>query len=273
MGQRFENAAVQVPCGKCRICLKKRQRDWIFRMQKELQRSTSSCFLTLTYEQAPLSENGLMTLRSQDLTKFFKRLRLKSPNKLKYYAVGEYGSKYSRPHYHAIVFNLPQHLIARSDRIESIWHGGSWNGALPGIIQVDACTAGSIGYVAGYCNQGTWTPEHDRDTGLIDDRRPHYSAMSKGLGWNYLTPNMVKYHVQNKIGYVTTPGGGIQRLPRYFRDKIFSKLEREEMAREAAELEAFDLDKWFQSVDHQVEYIKMEQKKFEQKLKLERQAL
>jgi hypothetical protein len=275
MNQRHENAAVQVPCGKCRICLSKRQRDWIFRLEKELERSTSACFITLTYESPPVSQNGLFTLQSQDLTRFFKRLRVASKkHKIKYYAVGEYGSKFQRPHYHAIVFNIPRNIVERSYIIESIWHGGTWaDNVKPGIIQVDACTSGSIGYVAGYCNQGTWAPDHCNHTGLIDDRRPHYSCMSKGLGANYLTPNTVKYHVENQIGFLQTDLKHIQRLPRYYRDKIFSRAEREQMAKEAAELEAFDLDQYFRNAEHQIEYIKTEQLKWEQKQKLERQSL
>lgn len=275
MNKRFEDAAVQVPCGKCRICLSKRQRDWIFRMEKELQRSSSACFITLTYEHPPTTQNGLYTLQSQDLTKFFKRLRIKARKaKIRYYAVGEYGSKYRRPHYHAIVFNLPRYLIERSDLIESVWHAGNWpDGVKPGIIQVDACTSGSIGYVAGYCNQGTWVPDHCADTGLIDDRRPHYSAMSKGIGQNYLTPKTIEYHVSKKIGFIQTDDKHIQRLPRYYRDKIFSRAEREQMAREAEELNAFDLNEWFRNVEHQIEYIKTEQRKWEQKQVLERQSL
>lgn len=240
-------------------------------MEKEQERSTSSCFITLTYEEPPLSPNGWMTLRSQDVTKFIKRLRHESKEKLKYYSVGEYGSKYNRPHYHIIMFNLPQRLVIRSESIAAIWHGGSWEpGVKPGIIQVDACTSGSIGYVAGYCQQGTWVPDHCQLTGLIDDRRPHYSTMSKGLGDNYLTPQQIAWHKKTGTIVLNRPGGHIQRLPRFYRDKIFSRAERERIYEESQEIENYDFEKWFRSAEHRIEYTRVEQQKFEQKVNQER---
>lgn len=272
--------AVTVPCGKCFICLVKRQKDWVFRMTKELNRSSSAAFITLTYEEPPLSPNGLMTLRSQDFTKFIKRLRHETKEKITYYSIGEYGSKYKRPHYHAIIFNLPHKLIRNSALIESIWKAGEWEGAIPGIIQVDACTAGSIGYVAGYCQHGTWIPDHCPNSGLVDDRKPHYSAMSKGIGSNYLTPAIKKYHKQNAIGYLTGPGGYLQRIPRYYKEKLFTPDElseklawKKQVNLDAQEYAEFNIEKWFKSVEAEVSWKKTEIQKFEQKQKYERQSL
>ena len=60
-------------------------------------------------ENAPFAEGGFSLLRS-DFQKFMKRLRKHAKStKIKYYACGEYGTNYTeRPHYHAIVFNLPR---------------------------------------------------------------------------------------------------------------------------------------------------------------------
>jgi hypothetical protein len=252
----------------------KRQKDWIFRMETELQRSTSGCFLTLTYEQPPVSENGLFTLNSQHVTKFMKRLRKRNKMPIKYYSIGEYGSKFKRPHYHLIVFNLSNALISRSERICSIWHGGKWErNVIPGIIQVDPATSGTIGYVAGYCQQGTWKPEHDTDTGLFDDRRPHYSTMSKGLGANYLTQKQIEYHRKNELLTICRPGGYLQRLPRYYASAIFNRQEREAIIEKNRLEMEFDFEKWFKNAEHQVEYTREAQRLFEKKLKLERQAL
>lgn len=221
----FSTSSRVVPCGSCPECLKQRQKDWIFRLQYEQKQSQSSCFLTLTYEEAPMTENGLMTLRYQDVQKFLKRLRLENPNRqLKYYCVGEYGTQGLRPHYHLILFNVRHYLLERKRLVLDIWRGGSWKDAQPGIIQIDACTSGSIGYVCGYLNKG----KHTRLNGLPfnDDRQPMFSKMSKGLGANYLTDKTVNYYKKKLEPYLITQDGIKQRIPRYYKDKMFSDQEK-----------------------------------------------
>jgi hypothetical protein len=101
-----ENLMTPVPCGKCIPCLKRRSSHWSFRILQESKTAKSSCFITLTYDQVPLSPNGLPTLLKRDYQTFFKRLRKLAPHKkgkkrLKYFACGEYGTKTARPHYHS----------------------------------------------------------------------------------------------------------------------------------------------------------------------------
>lgn len=67
---------VPVPCGKCLTCKSKRVSQWGIRLQKELEVSTSSYFVTLTYnsDHVPISGNGFMTLLKN--SKKDKELRL-----------------------------------------------------------------------------------------------------------------------------------------------------------------------------------------------------
>ena len=59
-------------------------------------------FVTLTYDDDHLPEyNSLNYKHFQD---FMKRLR-KSHNGVRFYMCGEYGEDFSRPHYHALLFN------------------------------------------------------------------------------------------------------------------------------------------------------------------------
>lgn len=72
-----------------------------------------NAFVTLTYndENVPLSENGLLNLDPVHLRNWLKRLRKRMSNegdfKLRFYGVGEYGSKTWRPHYHVLLFGYP----------------------------------------------------------------------------------------------------------------------------------------------------------------------
>lgn len=112
-----------VPCQKCNFCFSNKRSEWAFRLFQEWKVSSSSIFLTLTYDEkhVPYGTN-YQVLHKPDLQKFFKRLRKKQSgskkSNIKYYAVGEYGSNTYRPHYHALVFNLTDKVI--SD-LQSVW--------------------------------------------------------------------------------------------------------------------------------------------------------
>src|SRR5690606_3072882 len=112
---------IEVPCGKCPQCLRARQNAWSFRLTEHLKHSLSGYFVTLTYSDyhLPMTQNGLPTVDKTHFQKFMKRLRKNLKPKyygltfkkemppIRYYAVGEYGKITMRPHYHAIIFNLP----------------------------------------------------------------------------------------------------------------------------------------------------------------------
>lgn len=203
-----------VPCGKCPECLASRSASWAFRLSQELKKSSYSAMVTLTYEQEPLSFNKHPTLYPKDLTKFWKDYRNKYPNsKLKYYAIGEYGTQNLRPHYHAIMFNIHKNVQQRPTILQDIWQKGQ--------IDIVPVTPASIRYVTNYIMQGTWRPERDDD-----DRHKHFSRMSKGLGKCYLSPAVTSYHKINPTGLITLNGGIKQTMPRYYKEKLYTPLER-----------------------------------------------
>lgn len=56
--------------------------------------------------------------------------------------------------------------------------------------------------------------------------------MSKGLGENYLTDSMVKWHhddLDNRM-YVTTDQGQKVSMPRYYKQKVYTEMERKRIA-------------------------------------------
>lgn len=148
-----------------------------------------------------------MTLSKRDYQLFMKRLRKLCPGStLRYYAVGEYGSTNNRPHYHAIIFNVPR---------ETLFHD-AWG---LGQIHIGSVTPDSCAYTMKYIDKQSVT----RLFGSRDDRVPEFPLMSKGLGDSYLTPDVIKYH-QADISrlYLTKDGGYRVALPRYYRQRIFS---------------------------------------------------
>ena len=204
-----------LPCGKCAECYKRRVSGWSFRLQKEGLHCSSSYFVTLTYntDVVPITEKGFMSLKKSDVQKFFKRLR-KTTKELRYYVCGEYGGKTLRPHYHAIIFN------ANIRDIEKAW---SLQGNELGNIHVGEVSEASIGYTLKYMCKPPLIPMHKND-----DRQKEFSLMSKGIGKQYLTDNMKKWHKNDLVNrmYCNLPEGKKITMPRYYKDKIYTQGER-----------------------------------------------
>jgi len=149
-----------------------------------------SSFVTLTYRNDSLPVGH--TLVKDDLQRFFKRLRKSIyPNKLRYYAVGEYGGQTSRPHYHAIIFgyrpsdckeygiaynsaygsNKRENKLYTSKKLDAIWKEGN-------------CMIGSVdwesaSYVARYCVDKM---TGDKAIAYYAGRLPEFSLMSRRPG-------------------------------------------------------------------------------------------
>jgi len=214
--EKTKGEHIPFPCGKCPPCKKRRTSGWSFRLVKEGERSNSALFVTLTYDTqyVPITPHGYMTLELKDLQKFFKRLRKISNQQLKYYAVGEYGSTKKRPHYHIILFN------ANPEHIKRAW---ALNNHLIGTYHIGNVSAASIGYTLKYMSKKSQIPMHQND-----DRKKEFSVMSKGLGSNYLTEAMIKWHkcqLEQRM-YVPIEDGKKIAMPRYYKDKMYSEEEK-----------------------------------------------
>lgn len=203
---------LELPCGRCPACKRKRVNNWVIRLEQEERVSSSAHFVTLTYDtkHVPISNNGWMTLNKKDFQDFMKRLRKLEPNKLKYYACGEYGDVTNRPHFHIILFNCTD-----IENINKAWNKGS--------IHAGGVTARSIAYCCKYINKqaSSYKPR--------DDRLKEFSLMSKGLGKSYLENKAnVAWH-KNDIDrtYFVKEGGHKVGLPRYYREKIYTEEERD----------------------------------------------
>lgn len=220
------------PCGKCPDCLARRASGWSFRLVQEGRRSASAFFVTLTYDtfHVPITDKKFMSLKKTDLQCYFKRLRKlhdrrygKEYNRIKYYACGEYGSENSRPHYHLILFN------AHKEDIQKAW---SLNGYSIGDVYFGYdCSQAAIGYCLKYmCKEDSKKLGYHEKYRSWDDRQPEFSLMSQGLGSNYITPETIMWHTHPSVVrdrmYIPLPTGGKIAMPRWYKDKIYTELER-----------------------------------------------
>lgn len=209
-----------VPCGKCNFCLQTKRFDWSFRLRVELKDSVSSHFLTMTYADDVVPVDG--SLNRRDLQLFTKRLRKDNSVPLRYYSVGEYGSLTSRPHYHSIMFNLDDAIVAR---LHEYWKLGN--------CFVGDVNPASINYVTKYVINRT---------GEYGGKDPPFALMSRkpGIGSRYLSTHR-EYHRSAMRNY-SNEDGVKTRLPRYYKDKIFTDLERQRFAVQS--IEEGDLRYW-----------------------------
>lgn len=256
-----------VPCGKCPSCLYRRQAGWIFRLEKEQQTSSSAAFLTLTYseENLPWSEQGYPTLHKKHHQLFIKRLRktittnFEESQPIKYYSCGEYGEKTHRPHYHSIMFNLPDEYIQHPELLTKDWRLGN--------TLVAEANSQTIAYTTKYINKTLYTSGQDD----LDDRQKEFSMMSKGIGMDYLTPQMIQYYKKQKTPYLIVENGEKRTMPRIYKNKIYTEHEKLQLNRKT---ERFHKENpTFTSEKNRHDVVKQKFKKSKMDNNLERQKL
>lgn len=251
-----------VPCGKCYNCKVRRIAQWSFRLQKELEVSTSAYFVTLTYDNdhvpivsgrypmtlcknskqnAELADSEGRTDRS--LQAFFKRLRyyetenrlqfdrknkkLQVRKPIKYYACGEYGHRRKRSHYHIILFNVGYISSIRKAWATAIVEKGVTIDYIPfGSVDIqDDVNSTNIEYTLKYICKT------DGKAGSMgnDNRIPEFSLMSKGLGKNFITPQIESFYNRRlDLAYVINEKGHKISMPKYYVNKMMTEETKED---------------------------------------------
>lgn len=148
---------IEVPCGKCIGCRLERSRQWAVRCIHEASLHEANCFVTLTYDDKHLPEHKSLVREHPQL--FFKRLRARGI-KIRFFGCGEYGSRYERPHYHAIIFGHDFHddlvpLSSFSSASSTKLYTSRFLSELwpYGFNSVGTATFESACYVARYCTK------------------------------------------------------------------------------------------------------------------------
>jgi len=178
--------ALDVPCGTCILCRNETARQWAVRIAHEAKQWESNAFITLTYNDENLP--GWSGLQYQDLTKFWKRLR-KEKGSLRYYAVGEYGDKSLRPHYHACVFghDFTEDKIIIREQPSRLWTSPMLEKAWGlGQVSVGALNFETARYTASYVTKKLKSKQRyvrtDEETGELIALEQPRAFMSKNIG-------------------------------------------------------------------------------------------
>lgn len=221
-----------VPCGKCLPCRINRRREWTQRLLHESYYAQSAYFITLTYseENVPLDENGNECVSKSDVQKFIQDLRNQYRNlniKIRYFVGSEYGPQTGRPHYHAIIFNLPLDILQPSkDYIKGmplIKKGSMINRKINDIWDKGYCTIGELTRErCGYC------AKYFVDKQEVDElQKPNFSLMSRRPGIGALHAQSISDKVRYFNSHsLLTDNGKYIAMPRYYGKKIYSDEER-----------------------------------------------
>lgn len=220
------------PCGSCLMCRLSYAASWALRCVHEAQMFDENCFVTLTYDNEHLPDDG--SVKKGDLQKFLKRLRRKiEPRKVRFFACGEYGEKLSRPHYHLCLFgfNFDDRELFKASRWKRSKFGSSvdmlyisemlgkvWK---EGFHSIGEFSYKSAGYVARYVTKkinGKMAPAH------YGEKESEFALMSRrpGIGAEWL--KKYKSDIYPKDYFVMN--GKKFASPRYY-DSILEKLDNE----------------------------------------------
>lgn len=176
---QFPNAhGFYTSCGQCMPCRITRRSEWATKLLLEWKTFPHGVFVTLTYAPDYLPDREFFpggSLDKNDLQKFLKRFRKNYQHaygvtKIRHFAVGEYGDRSKRAHYHVLLFNVDPEC---AEKIVN----KSWT---LGITRTDELNENRIKYTVGYTIK-KMTSLQDFPDGQV----PEFSMGSKNpaLGW------------------------------------------------------------------------------------------
>lgn len=226
---------ITVPCGKCHACLTNKREEWTIRILEEAKSYLKCCFITLT-----INDNNIVygatepTLVKNDIVLFMKRLRKRLNFPIRFYCVGEYGTKTRRPHYHLMIFGLDYshfHLILKS------WVNLETSEPI-GLVDYGDLNVRTASYIAKY---------HVNRTKYPEGSSPPFVLMSKGIGRAYVK-KMRNYHKSIDNGFYQHFEFR-KALPRYYKNKLYTKFQLQKMGVEnrvrAGAYEETNVEKWY----------------------------
>lgn len=222
-----EKNMIIIPCGKCLACKISKANDWATRCVLESREHKKNCFITLSYRPKDLPKNATLVVR--DLQLFFKNLRKKIyPEKIRYFACGEYGDKTLRPHYHIglfgyypkdakfFKFNKNKQPLYISDEIAKAWGKG--------FIILGELTIESAGYIARYTQKKIYN-KHDKVIAELGRHKEFIVTSRKpGIAMNYIKKDKNFEKIKQNFGIFIKQNDEVklknipQRFRQYWRD-------------------------------------------------------
>lgn len=217
-----------IQCNKCIECMKKKGRDWQVRLSEDIRTNKNAHFVTLTlsnesykklhteiwYEwerDTPYElENKII---KKAMRRFLERWRKEHKTSVRHWAVTELG--------HQGTENIHIHALIWTDKPKDIEKHWKYGYVFTGTFVNEQ----TIGYIVKYLSK-------------MDNQHKEYKPImltSAGMGINYLDRTDAKdnkYKTDGTREYYTDRKGYKMALPIYYRNKIYTDEEREELWKE-----------------------------------------
>ncbi len=175
---------MDIPCGQCLPCRINKGRKWTARLLLEQQLHDESIFVTLSFRESklPPGDNLDKTL----VQKYIRKLR-DAGIPFRYFAVGEYGGKKGRSHYHIAMFGVDMWKIFGTDKCLKQKNGYAthddhyWK---KGRVHIGDLNNKTASYICGYTTKKL-TKEHAK---VVAGRTPEFTIQSSRppLGSRYI---------------------------------------------------------------------------------------
>lgn len=222
----YRKLYVPIGCGECYECRRQKAQAWRVRLCEEIKTNKYAYFVTLTFTNEDLiklgKEYNIITKGNYDpneiATKatrlFLERWRKKNKKSLKHWLITELGHENTeRIHLHGIIF--PEFEI-NNDYLSKIWKYGRTDIG-------EYCNIRTINYIVKYVTK-------------IDIEHKEFKSVilcSAGLGEQFTktfsAKQTYKYRPNNSIEYYTLPNGYKVSLPIYYRNKLYTQKERDQL--------------------------------------------
>ena len=210
---------IEVPCGYCHSCQKSSNNQYRIRLLHEIRcYPPGSClFVTLTFDDEHLDE--FKSDYNKAVRLFLDRLRKNYGKQIRHWFIGEFGTLHGRPHYHGILFDVPDLFLTSFDDFNPGRHpllASEWK---YGFVFVGYVSDATCGYITKYLTKSI----------NGSNRRPRVIS-SKGIGVSYLDSDEAKlHHLSDSFQPFVVVNGFKQAMPRYYYNKIFTDFDRENM--------------------------------------------
>lgn len=235
---------VPIGCGNCMECRKQKSREWQTRLLEDIKTNNNAKFITLTFSDESYAQiaSNFTTLSGYELDNaiatqavrwWLERWRKKYKKTIRHWLVTELGHNGTKNiHLHGLIWT--DYTL---EEIEAIWqYGWMWKYKIEKGKKVNYVNDRTIGYITKYVTKQDI--EHKTYKPVI--------LTSPGIGHNY-TQNTKgdwqknKYNGTETRTYYRTQTGHKISLPIYWRNKIYTDEQKEEL--------------WIQQLNKQERYI------------------
>lgn len=206
-------------CGTCLECRRERGNSWRIRLREEMKEHEKSMFVTLTFSDESIASlieacdgvDEANTVAKKAIRRMLERIRKQTGRSVKHWFIVEIGgSSTERIHIHGIIFG--EHWT--NEKLQRYWTYGRSDVGYE-------CSEKTINYIVKYITK-------------IDEVHKDFISIvmtSPGIGRAYVEKYR-KTHVfreENTVTKYRTPTGAMVELPCYYKRKLWTDEEREEL--------------------------------------------